>query len=232
MNKPVEHETIPAALSRLFSVEDREQIAAAIKKAEGRTAGEIVPFVVEQSDDYEIAWWRGGMCLSLTVIVVLLLVREFTSLWLHLELAQMVILILGAQAVGMALIYFVPTFKRLFAGQRLIDLRVSQRAAEAFVAEEIFKTKDRTGILIFLSLFERKVIVWGDAGINAKVEQEDWNAVVHLITSGMRAGQPSRALIAAIDKCGELLRREGVTRRPDDTDELTDALRFGNHKHK
>lgn len=229
MNKHAEHEAAPPALARLFSPEDRAQIAAAIKKAEGRTAGEIVPFVVEQSDDYEIAWWRGGMCLSLTAIVALLFMREFTSLWLNLRLAQIVILILGAQAAGMGAVYFTPMLRRLFAGQRLLDLRVTQRAAEAFVAEEIFRTKDRTGILIFLSLLERKVIVWGDVGINAKVEQEEWNEVVHLIISGMRAGQPARALIAAIEKCGVLLHREGVIRRPDDTDELTDALRFGNH---
>lgn len=229
MNKHAEHDAAPPALARLFSQTDREQIAAAIKKAEGRTAGEIVPFVVEQSDDYEIAWWRGGMCLSLSVILALLLLREFTSLWLNLGVAQIVILILGAQAAGMAAVYFAPMLRRFFAGQRLLDLRVTQRAAEAFVAEEIFRTKDRTGILIFLSLLERKVIVWGDVGINAKVEQHEWNEVVQLIISGMRAGQPSRGLIAAIEKCGELLHREGVIRRPDDTDELTDALRFGNH---
>lgn len=229
MNKHAEHDAAPPALARLFSQTDREQIAAAIKKAEGRTAGEIVPFVVEQSDDYEIAWWRGGMCLSLSVILALLLLREFTSLWLNLGVAQIVILILGAQAVGMVAVYFTPALKRFFAGQRLLDLRVTQRAAEAFVAEEIFRTKDRTGILIFLSLLERKVIVWGDVGINAKIEQHEWNEVVQLIISGMRAGQPSRALIAAIEKCGELLHREGVIPRPDDTDELTDALRFGNH---
>lgn len=226
MNKHAEHDAVPAALARLFSSEDREQIAAAIKKAEGRTAGEIVPFVVEQSDDYEIAWWRGGMSLSLSVILALLLLREFTSLWLNLGVAQIVILILGAQAVGMAAVYFAPMLRRFFAGQRLLDLRVTQRAAEAFVAEEIFRTKDRTGILIFLSLLERKVIVWGDAGINAKVEQSEWDDVTRLIVEAMKAGLPADGMLQAIDRCGQLLERRGVEIRPDDTNELDNTVRF------
>jgi putative membrane protein len=70
-------------------------------------------------------------------------------------------------------------------------------------------------------------VVVGDAGINAKVGHRDWNEVVQLLVAGMRAGEPAQALIAAIQKCGELLQRKGVARKADDTDELADSLRFG-----
>jgi putative membrane protein len=214
------------SLPHLFSETDREQIAAAVKAAEGNTAGEIVPYVVSHSDDYEVALWRGGLSLSLLVLTALLLVRVFTPLWLDLRFAQTAAVILLAQGLGMLAVFFVPGLKRFFAGRELIEQCVTRRATQAFLSEEIFKTRDRTGILIFLSLLEHKVVVMGDAGINAKVEQQDWNEVVQRLVAGMRAGEPAQALITAIQKCGELLQRKGVTRRPDDTDELTDTLRM------
>jgi putative membrane protein len=96
---------------------------------------------------------------------------------------------------------------------------------EAFVAEEVFNTKDRTGILIFLSLLEHQVLVIGDSGINAKVQQAEWDSVVHTIVEGMKAHKPADGLIAAIRQCGELLHREGVAIKPDDKNELSDKLR-------
>jgi putative membrane protein len=217
---------ITMASANLFFETDRDEIAAAVKTAEGHTAGEIVPYVVVRSDDYEIALWRGGLSVSLLVITLLLAARVFTSGWLDLRFAQTATLILFAQGLGMLAVYFIPGLKRFFAGRELLEQCVTQRAAQAFLAEEIFKTRDRTGILIFLSLFEHKVVVMGDAGINAKVQPEDWNEVVQIIVNGMRASAPGAGLIAAIQKCGELLQRKGVARRPDDTDELQDSLRM------
>jgi putative membrane protein len=114
-----------------------------------------------------------------------------------------------------------------FAGQSVIARRVEQRAAEAFIREEIFRTRDRTGVLIFLSLQERKVLVVGDTGINAKVTKEDWHDVVRRVVEGIRHGNPAEGLIDSIRQCGVLLERRGVPRRPDDRDELADSLRIG-----
>jgi putative membrane protein len=110
----------------------------------------------------------------------------------------------------------------------LVERRVAQRAAEAFLAEEVFDTRDRTGILLFLSLLEHKVLVLGDAGINAKVQQSEWEEVVKLIVDGMRSGKPADGLIEAIQKCGALLKREGVVIKPDDKDELSNQMRTSN----
>lgn len=213
------------SLSKVFSEADRAQIAAAIKAAEGGTAGEIVPYVVERSDDYEVALWRGGLSLSLLAISVLLLLRVFTPLWLDLGFAQTAMLILLAQGLGMFAVHFFPGVKRFFAGRELLAHNAGRRAAQAFLSEEVFKTRDRTGILIFLSLFEHQVVVLGDAGINARVQQQDWDEVVQIVTAGMRRRAPAQALVAAIQKCGELLQKKGVARRPDDSDELADSLR-------
>ena len=104
-------------------------------------------------------------------------------------------------------------------------MRVHQRATQAFISEEVFATRDRTGILIFLSLHERRVLVLGDSGINKKVKPSDWDGIVNMIVSGIREGKTTEGMISAIRECGKLLEQHGVQRRPDDTDELSDDLR-------
>jgi putative membrane protein len=95
----------------------------------------------------------------------------------------------------------------------------------AFLEEEIFRTRERTGILIFLSLFEHRVVILGDEGINRRVEKEEWEGIVDDLVSGIRAGETVEGLVEAITRCGELLERRGVAIREDDADELRDHLR-------
>jgi putative membrane protein len=121
----------------------------------------------------------------------------------------------------------VPAVRRALAGQAVMELRVRRRAGVAFLGEEVFATRDRTGILLFLSLFEHRVVVLGDAGINARVEQAEWEGIVQTVVEGIHAGRPGPAVAAAVRECGALLARHGVVCRVDDTDELGNVLRQG-----
>jgi putative membrane protein len=213
------------SVSSLFSTADRERIAAAVQQAERRTSGEIVPYVVGQSDLYEEAEWRCGALVGAVTLAAFSTIYTYTSIWLPLSVAELVIVTLIAGALGVIVTKFVPPLKRFFAGRHLLERRVAQRAAEAFVSEEVFMTRERTGILIFLSLLERKVLVLGDSGIHAKVKQEEWHDIVKRIVEGIRSGKLTEGLIHGIQQCGVLLEKHGVAIRPDDTDELSDALR-------
>ena len=97
---------------------------------------------------------------------------------------------------------------------------------KAFVDEEVFSTRDRTGILIFISLLEHRIEVLGDTGINNKVSSDEWIDVVGRIRDGIRSGKTAEGMIEAIDMCGRLLERSGVEIREDDTDELPNTLRI------
>jgi len=213
-------------ISRLFSAADLDRITAAVQGAEKRTSGEIVPYVVEQCDDYEYAEWRGGALLALLTAIVLMFLHRYTAIWLPIDLAGKLLAIVVAFGIGMLLVKYVQSLKRVLAGNTAMERRLHQRASEAFLAEEVFLTRDRTGILLFLSLLERRVLVLGDAGINAKVKQEEWQDVVATVIAGIRSGSPVDGLVNAIQKCGALLERSGVSIRADDRDELPDTLRM------
>ncbi len=212
--------------SSLFAQADLDRITTAIDEAESKTSGEIVPYVVDKSDAYEDAIWRAALLFALVTLSGFVIAHQFTEAWLP-DLKVIALAVTLAAGLGLLLVNFIPALKRLFAGNNMLDLRVYQRAAEAFIEEEVFGTRDRTGILIFLSLLERRVIVIGDNGINTKVEPSEWNEVVQRVVAGMRSGKTADGLIDAIKQCGLLLQQQGVERRTDDRDELSDRLRVG-----
>lgn len=213
------------AAKRMFTESELERIAEAVRETELTTSGEIVPYFIARSDRYEEAVWRGAGLTALLVLIVFASLHFFTDLWIPIDSVELALLTIGAAGVGTVLVASVPPLKRFFAGQELIDHRVALRAADAFIAEEVFKTRDRTGILVFMSLEEHKVLVVGDRGINAKVERSEWEDVVARIVRGINSGRPADGLVDAIGQCGTLLEKHGFRRQRNDTNELSNRLR-------
>ncbi len=213
-------------VERFFTASDLQAIQAAVREAEKRTSGEIVPCAVAHSDHYEAAAWKGAALGAFAAVVAAAAARYFGDFWGAPALGWIALPPLIGGAFGYAAAALVRPLKLALAGRAHVEHRVHQRAAEAFLENQVFKTRERTGVLIFLSLYERRVVVLGDAGINAHVEQPEWDAVVAGVVAGMRAGKPGQALGMAIARCGELLERRGVAIRSDDTDELPDELRM------
>ncbi len=206
---------------------DLEAIQAAVAEAEKRTSGEIVPYVVPASDAYANALWKGAVLGALAGPLLALALRRLWDLWgTHLDLWIIVPAAAGA-AAGFLLTALLPPVKRWLAGDEMLELRTRQRAEMAFLDEEVFRTRERTGILLFLSLFEHRVVVLADSGIHTLVQPGQWDGIAASIAAGIRAGRADEALLEAIRSCGDLLERHGVARRADDANELPDELRRG-----
>jgi putative membrane protein len=118
-----------------------------------------------------------------------------------------------------------PALCRVLVPSDVLAERVRQRATQAFVEEEVFRTRERTGILIFLSLIERRVVILADRGLDGRVTHREWEEVVDSIATGMRRGQAGPALAEGIRRCASLAAR--LPRRSDDRDELPGQLRLG-----
>lgn len=207
---------------------DKDRIESAVQQAEQRTAGEIVPVVVPRSDTYEVATWRGaGLALLLGLVGVFLVLQFYEGwglAWLFAP-SGVVITALCSALVGGLLAKYVPAVRRGLAGSALLDETVHRRALESFVEKEVFDTRDRTGILIFVSLEEHRIEVLGDTGIHAHVRPEDWGDVVARLQRGIGDGNLTDGFVDAIEMCGRLLERRGVGTRADEENELADTLR-------
>ena len=208
-----------------FSRIDIEAIEAAVRETEAHSAGEIVPYAVDHSDPYRDAAWMAGTLGSILAALAAALFYEVTDTWVGHPTHWIGFPALAGAAVGYLLGAAVPAVQRRLIPAGVMEHRVHQRALAAFVEQEVFRTRDRTGILLFVSLLERRAVVLADSGITARVAQDEWDAVVADIVAGMRRGEPGPALAAAIRRCAGLLATHGVARRPDDRDELSDELR-------
>ncbi len=212
------------AIDKILSAADQEAIAKAIGGAERRTSGEIVVSVVESCDGYEHALWKAAAFGAFAGVVAALGAWLFGNLWHEAWFWIGVPAPVGA-LVGYLATATVPALRRWFATPQVMARRSRQRAASAFVRAEMFKTVDRTGILIFLALFEHHVEVVADEGITATVAQSDWDEIAAGIARGMKRGEPLPEILRAIERCGELLDRHRLHPTAGDRDELPNRVR-------
>ena len=215
------------AVRNPFTEADRARIADAVRAAESRSRGEIVAAVVPAADEYGGAVWRGAAFGAMLGPLLVTRVDLVSGAWSDPAPWMMVLAAAGGCAVGFLAVRSSAVLTRWLATDEEIELRVERAARTAFLEHEVFATRDRSGVLIFLSLLERRVMVLADSGIDAVVDPGAWSGIVDQIVRGIREGRPADALVEAIERCGELLDRAGLERREDDRDELDDALRLG-----
>ncbi|MFA7535707.1 MAG: TPM domain-containing protein [Desulfuromonadales bacterium] len=203
--------------SKFFTDEEKARIEAAVRAAEMRTSGEIVPMVVNASFDYPRAELIGAGFFAMGGAALLTWAFGHDSQWVFIPL----FLLLFLPCKG--LLAFFPALKRRLIPEAEIIAEVEERALVAFVENGVHHTRDATGILILISLMEHRVHVLADRGINAAVPPHTWDEIVHMVTAGIHSGQTADALCAAIARCGDLL-AEQFPRKKDDTDELPNLI--------
>jgi putative membrane protein len=133
--------------------------------------------------------------------------------------------ILGG-VIGAAIPQFFPMIMLALINQKHLNHSTRRKAESAFLEEEVFNTRHRTGIMIFISFFEREVIVMADRGISKVVDQKLWDNIVADLVKQIRLGKIVEGLEGAIKRCGELLLEKGFTITQDDVNELRDDLRI------
>lgn len=211
---------------KTFSEKDKERIREAVKAAESRTSGEIVTYFVQQSDEYEEVRLRSVLMFVAAPLLIMAILSYSWLLPVHMTPLMVAIISIAAGFVGYILPEIWPAFRRLLLSEGRLQNAVERRAMAAFLTEEVFSTENRTGILIFISSFEHMVEVIGDTGINAKVDQKEWEHVVSLIIEGIKSKDPVGGIINGVQKCGELLEAAGVDKPPDNPNELSDDIRI------
>ena len=206
-----------AKAQAFFSEEDKERIRRAVEAAEAMTSGEIATMVVDHSDRYREAEVLGGILLAGLAAVIISVASQHTTIWSYLPLT----LLLSYPA--RLLFYRFPRLKFPFVNKRRMMHAVRERAIRAFFEKKLYKTRDENGILIFISILERKVWILGDRNIDRKIPQETWQALAREISTGIRAERSSEALCTVIEKIGRVL-GEHFPKTADDVNELPDDL--------
>ena len=107
----------------------------------------------------------------------------------------------------------------------LLEKRKSLRemAEKEFFKLGVANTRDKTGILIFLLLEDRKFYILADSGINAKVTQETWDKIKDEIQKKFARGEFCKGLIFGVEEVGKILSTHFPI-KADDTNELSNRI--------
>ena len=181
----------------MIDAKDKARVSAAIKAVEARTAGEIFCVIAQQSGDYRLiplAWAAGAALFAPLPLIYALHWSAPAAYLAQLSLFAVVALALSHPAI---LFRIVP--------RRTKHTHAHNVALTQFLAQGLHRTEHRTGVLIFASVAERYAEIIADAGINAKVHGEVWNAAIADLVQAVKAGRPADGFVAAIERCGAVL---------------------------
>jgi len=163
--------------------DDKALLEKLIVEAERQTRAQIVMAVIRRSDNYcEIPWKAFAFGTSVTGLVVLFL-DLFFPVWVTgatILLSVTAIIVIGAFLALLTVL--LPWFARLFLARHRRETEPLQYAESLFLSHELFRTKGRRGILLFVSRFERQVVILPDTGVKDRLN----DPIMKNIISGMK----------------------------------------------
>lgn len=201
----------------LFDDLGRKRIADAVAAVERETAGEIVVVSAPRADGYHDLRAFGAFAFALAASGCLhLLAPHVPFNWV---LALQLPVFLGA----FALLAWAPLLRAALPDGR-VRTAVERRARDELLAQGVLETRERTGVLILLCELERRVVILGDKGVHARVQDAGWEQHVARIIAAIHAGRAADGVSEVIAELGKVLARD-LPRSPDDVNELPDAPR-------
>jgi putative membrane protein len=206
-----------ATVSNLFATDaGKQRVKQAIVAVEGQTRAELVVAVRARVAHYRHIDFLVGFALSLVALLLFLFYP------VDFEIAAMPIDSIVAFAFGTVLSAHCPPLRRLLVSRRLVDTEVGRAARAAFVDLGITRTAGRSGILVFVAMYERRVEVVTDVGIDPPLLGAAWTRGLTDLRRAV-AKTDLDAFVIALTQLGPTLARV-MPRAEDDRNELPDEV--------
>lgn len=223
--------------------DDFAAIEAAVRAAEVRTTGEIYCVLAEESSDYHATplAWAAGVALLAPAILLLFGIhvtapdlRMFGG-WTADQVEEVGEATARAALIGTLLLQAflfvatlflvaIPPVRRRLTPRGMKRDRVRMRAEEQFIAKNLHATRERTGVLIYVSAAERMAELIADEAIHAQVADDTWDRAMGALTAGLKRGRAAEGFAEAIGLCANVLAEKFPARFGDNPNELPDAV--------
>jgi putative membrane protein len=199
----------------MISPEDRERLAQAIREAEARTSGEIVVVLARSAGGYRSVPLLYAFLAALATPWPLLWLTalgptRIFQVQLLVALVLSILLSLSGRRYGL-----VPGFIK--------RARAHEAAMREFVGRGLTRTRDRTGVLLFVAQAERYAEIVPDAGIAGTVDPQVWKEAIEGLLEAIRAGRVAEGLLGTVERIGPVL-AAAAPPREDDGDELPNRV--------
>jgi putative membrane protein len=214
---------------------ERGKVAAAIAAAESKSNGEIVAVATPISDAYHDVALHWAL-IPLFAVLAWAAWRPTALTWWYdflfggwspdPTLSQLFTLLMVFAAlkfiVALLILKWMP-LRLLLTPAATKHRRVRRRAIAIFKAAAEKRTAGRTGILIYLSMAERRAEIIGDSAITSATNPETWGEAMAALLVDVREGRVADGIVAAIDQVGTVL-AEHFPRSANDINEIPDKL--------
>jgi putative membrane protein len=180
-----------------LSASDHARISDAIRAAESGTAGEIYVVVARMADDFQfvpVVW------AALSALLIPWPLYLFTALS-----SGMILLLQAAFFVLTAVALSHPALRHRLVPSPMAAEAARKSAQALFMAHGVHLTEQRTGILIYAALIDRRIEIVADAGINSKVDQATWDELAHELSIAARQDRLPDGLVSVVGRAGALL---------------------------
>ncbi|MBI9032202.1 hypothetical protein JEZ13_09415 [bacterium] len=215
-----------------LSKKEKDIIAQAVTKAEKNTSGEIAVVVAKQSCDYAIYELTFAVIIGLLAMILALL--NFSHLdtfiknmfWSNSQILTTSIIGLGTFVI-IIIFYFLANISvvdRLIIPKSVKEEKVKEKAELSFMEYGISNTRDRTGVLIFISNLEKRVLIIADKGIAEVYPHSSWQKQVDRIITGIKSNKFASELEKVIIEVGTVL-SQNFPIKEDNTNELPNHVR-------
>jgi len=191
---------------RILGANDREQVRQAIARAEAGTRSEMVCALATESGHYD----RADSVFGLFVAIVFLIGVQ----WLHdsalvtsgqwggegLHVAWQALSVVVGFVLGSLLCQHVHPLRRLLVSERQMGRNAERAAAHVFMLADVAGTRERVGLLIYVSLFEHRIVILADERAREALGDEGIAKLRDVAVADLRQGQVARALIDVIEQ--------------------------------
>lgn len=206
----------------MLSKKEQQRLMDEIQDQERGTTGEIVTVIADRSGDYRFYSLLIAAALS-TLLVILLSQMLSPEVLLSLLVIDAVLLFFVFEKFG---------WHRWLIPTEALHRQASLMAKRCWVDLGITRnTRDRTGVMIFVSQWEEYVEIIADEGLDQAFTNEQWAVAVNRFGYLVKAGNIADAFLTTVQKIGELLNTFAPAKEGDNPDELPNHLFWLRYEH-
>lgn len=213
----------PRWIKKYLKSEDVQKISELVQNIEGKTRAEIVPMIVLRSS----AIGHVPLMLTLLLILIFLPLEFYYFQWSFNERTHLWLSLSAVLAFGFSLL-----LSRCLWIQRVLTanadeaMQVWHRAELEFYRQKISTTQSRAGVLLFVSVMERKAVLLTDELVHKKLSNEVWSPILKEFSADLRKSQWILGFSKALERCGELLSEKFPSESQQARNELANFLRI------
>lgn len=208
-----------------LSLAERNQLDDAVAQVEAMTGAQVIVACVPMSDSYAELPWLAFACVTAFASLAIAAADVLNPGWgMDTAFLFAILSILASAAAAALATLFIPPLARCFLRKSRAEIEVRQQAQSLFLQHELFATRERCGVLILVSEFEREILILPDTGVSAKLPQSAFDAVIDSMRGPLARGRLAQGFEIGLATLQAAFVEHGLRFDPSSVQELPNSL--------